>query len=123
MSSFTKALLEPTGKTYNGRAIYRVAGEFTYDIGFVGSGLQVTVPQGFETDGPSVPSWLLWLIPVGQFVRAAAVHDCLREDLRFGKMDGDGIFLSALAAEGVSGWRRLAIFLGVYFNSSRKVVP
>lgn len=119
MSSFTDALLAPTGQTRNGRAVYRVAQAFRYDIGYLGSGLSVTVPAGFETDGPSVPWWAVKIVDVGAFVRSACVHDRLREDLRFTKLDGDAVFLTAMEAEGVKPWQRELIFLAVRLNGSR----
>jgi hypothetical protein len=119
MSEFTRALLEPTGETRGGRAVYRVAEGFTFDIGYLGSGLAVTVPAGFETDGPSVPAWALWIVDVGAFIKSACVHDMLRQDLRFSKLEGDAIFLTAMAAEGVEPWQRELIFLAVRLNNSR----
>ena len=119
MSAFTQALLTPTGATREGRAVYRVVNGFTFDIGFLGSGLAVTVPAGFESDGPSVPSWALRIVDVGAFIRSAIVHDMLRQDLRFTKLDGDAIFLTAMQAEGVTPWQRELIFLAVRLNNSR----
>jgi hypothetical protein len=119
MSSFTRAVFEPTGETRAGRIVWRAAEAFRFDIGFVGSGLSIDVPAGFETDGPSVPWWLAPVAKAGGMVRAAAVHDRLREDLRFSKLDGDAIFLTALEAEGVTAWRRELAFLAVRLNNSR----
>ncbi|TPG14370.1 DUF1353 domain-containing protein [Sphingomonas oligophenolica] len=119
MSGFTRALLEPTGQTREGRAIYRVAESFAFEIGYKGSGLAITVPAGFETDGPSVPWWALKLIDVGAMIRSAAVHDRLREDLRFSKLEGDAIFLTAMAAEDVTPWQRELVFEAVRLNETR----
>ena len=119
MSAFTQALLTPTGATREGRAVYRVVNGFTFDIGYLGSGLAVTVPAGFESDGPSAPSWALRVVDVGAFIRSAIVHDMLRQDLRFTKLDGDAIFLTAMQAEGVTPWQRELIFLAVRLNNSR----
>lgn len=119
MSSFTRALLEPTGDTRGGRAVYRVVEGFAFAIGYEGSGLEIQVPAGFETDGPSVPWWALPFMSIGAMIKSGAVHDRLREDLRFSKLEGDAIFLTALAAEGLAGWRRELAFLAVRLNRSR----
>jgi hypothetical protein len=119
VSSFTRALFEPTGRTKSGRAVWRCVGGLTFDVGYLGSGLSVTVPEGFETDGPSVPFWALPFIKVGCMIRAAAVHDRLREDPRFSLIDCDAIFLTAMKAEGVPALQRELAFLAVRFNQSR----
>lgn len=119
MSSFTRALLEPTGATRAGRAIFRVAEPFTFEIGRVGSGFGITVPAGFESDLASVPSWALHLINVGALARSAVLHDFLRERLAFSKIEGDAIFLTAMAAEQVTPWQRELVFVAVRINGSR----
>ncbi len=119
MSSFTRALLEPTGATREGRAVFRVAAPFTFEIGQVGSGFGITVPTGFESDLASVPWWALHLVNVGALARSAVLHDFLRERLTFSKIEGDAIFLTAMAAEGVTAWQREIVFLAVRFDHSR----
>ena len=119
MSSFTRALLEPTGATRAGRAIFRVAEPFTFEIGRVGSGFGITVPAGFESDLASVPWWALHLINVGALARSAVLHDFLRERLAFSKVEGDAIFLTAMAAEDVTLWQREIVLLAVRLNYSR----
>ena len=120
VSSFTRALVEPTGRSRAGRAIWRVAEPFQYDIGYVGSGLSVVVPAGFETDGPSIPTIICPIVKPGCMVKSAMVHDRLREDLRFSKLESDAVFLAAMQAEGVPVWQRELAFLFVRANRSRK---
>lgn len=119
MSSFTRAVFEPTGRTLNGRAVFKAVGGFHYDIGFIGSGLQVVIPDGFETDGPSVPFWALPFFPVGSMVRSAAVHDVLRADQRFTSLEADALFLAAMQAERTPRWARELAFFFVRLNRSR----
>ncbi len=119
MSSFTRALLEPTGATREGRAVFRVAAPFTFEIGQVGSGFGITVPAGFESDLASVPWWALHMVNVGALARSAVLHDFLRERLSFSKIEGDAIFLTAMAAEGVTPWQRELVLLAVRLNGSR----
>lgn len=123
MSIFTQAKLEPTGEYRCGRQLFRVADGFQFDIGYVGSGLSVHVPAGFVTDGPSIPAWIAWLLPTRRMVKSSAVHDLLREDRRFSKLEGDAIFLTAMRAEGTPLWLRELAFLAVRINASRKVNP
>lgn len=119
MSSFTRALLGPTGATRAGRAVFRVAEPFTFEIGRVGSGFGITVPAGFESDLASVPWWALHLVNVGALARSAVLHDFLRERLAFSKVEGDAIFLTAMAAENVCAWQRELVFAAVRLNRSR----
>ncbi len=119
MSSFTRALLEPTGATRAGRAVFRVAEPFTFEIGRVGSGFGITVPAGFESDLASVPWWALHLINVGALARSAVLHDFLRERLAFSKVEGDAIFLTAMAVEQVTIWQRELVFAAVRINRGR----
>ncbi len=56
MSSFTTPLsYEPTGTFRSGRPEYRVTAPFRYEVGEIGSGLVLTVEEGFVTDLASVP--------------------------------------------------------------------
>lgn len=119
MSGFTRALLEPTGATRKGRAVFRVVAPFTFEIGQVGSGFGITVPAEFESDLASVPWWALHLVNVGALARSAVLHDFLRERLTFSKIEGDAIFLTAMAAEGVRAWQRELVFAAVRLNQSR----
>lgn len=123
MSSFTEATFEETGKKIGGRKVYRIKGRdgmgLRYYIGFEGSGQSVHVPEGFLTDGPSAPPFLRWLLPVGKMVKAAAVHDMLREDDRYSLIECDAIFLMAMQAEGTPALWREAAFAAVRTNSSR----
>lgn len=88
-------------------------------VGYVGSSLWVDVPEGFLTDGPSVPAWMLRFFPVGWLIKASAVHDRLREDLRYAKTDGDAIFLTAMKAERTPVLIREIAFWLVRMNRSR----
>jgi hypothetical protein len=71
MSSFTRALLEPTGETREGRAVFRVAEPFTFEIGRLGSGSAITVPAGFDTDVASIPALALRVDDAGALARSA----------------------------------------------------
>jgi len=62
-----------------------------------------TIPQGFYTDGASVPECLQWLFdPYDEdYITAAAVHDYLYYK-KVGRLKADNIFLKIALKEGTS---------------------
>ena len=110
MSRFTEAAFRFTGETKNGRPIACLTTDLVYEVGFLGSGWRVTAPDGFCTDLASLPLWLA-RTAIGQrlgrqMVRAAIVHDQLRQDARWPKLLGDYAFWEAMGVDGVApGWR------------------
>ena len=120
MSSFTEAKFIKLLPKRSGRTLYITEKQFQYDIGYEGSGLCVKVPAGFQTDGPSIPPLLQKLLPLRNMIKSCAVHDMLREDYRFTKLEGDAIFLSAMQAEKTPFILRELAFLLVRLNNSRK---
>jgi len=49
-----------------------------YELGEKGSGRTITAPEGFITDGASVPRFLWAFLPTwGSYSRAAVIHDYL----------------------------------------------
>lgn len=127
MSSFTDAAWVKTDlRDARGNRLYRITPGLTFYIGYAGSGLEVEVKDGTLTDGPSWPHWLKdlarilhqgWMIR--SMLKASAVHDELRGDLRFAKLEGDALFLVAMNAEGTPGLLKWLGFLGVLLNNSR----
>lgn len=102
--------------------------EFTYFIRSEGSGLSVTVPVGFLTDGASVPPFARSLINrMGAHSQAACVHDYLCETYRIHRTHSDGrveplniqrkeidaIFYEALEVIEFPKWKTLVIRLAV----------
>jgi len=85
-SCFNKATFTITGKKRDGRSILRLNEELIYtfidDRGYTN---QLTLPQGFEFDGASIPNVAIILTillpfvdridPIGQHWKAAAFHD------------------------------------------------
>ncbi len=123
MSAFTEATFTALGEARMGRDLYRVDG-LAFDIGRKGSGLTIRVPDGFVTDGPSIPRWMWLVIPTHRMVKSAALHDFMRERLEFTKLTGDAIFLSAMQAEGTPAWLCWCAFLAVSLNFSRaRAIP
>jgi hypothetical protein len=76
MSSFTDQLTL-THLDINWR-LWRIERDFTYEVGALGSGRKITVPNGFLVDGASIPRPLWSLLPSwGSYSRAAVIHDYL----------------------------------------------
>ena len=84
-----------------------------WEIGTKGSGLDVTVQVGAKFD-VSIPRGLRCVFNPHDphYLKAAALHD---EMLRLGwdRLTAGAIFHQALKADGVTRWRRLAMWLAV----------
>ena len=110
MSTYTKAIdwCVPVGGI-----LYKSIKPLTWEIGTLGSGLSVTIPEGSVFD-VSIPKGLRWLFnPHNQhYLKAAALHD---EMLRRGwsRITAGAEFHEALKSDGVTLWRRLSMWLAV----------
>jgi hypothetical protein len=144
LSSFTAAKFEPVilpngkQKTREGRKVFRVLGAdgdgMRFHVGFPGSGISVHVPEGFETDGPSIPTLqseglaaalglITWVVPQSarnRAMKASAVHDLLCEDPRFERAAADGEYWVAMSAEGTPRFWRWVFFRAVTLNKSKE---
>ena len=121
MSRFTGPirieLLEARSRT--GRLLEPLVWECHHE----GSGREVVVPAGFESDGVTAPRLLWWLLPPWGHgaTRAAILHDYGLARLRDGdphpylpnRAAIDREFRLALRATGVTAWLRWAIWLSV----------
>ncbi len=115
MSSFTAPLFHTdTGKTRNGRPVYRLTAAFTYDVGCEGSNLSITAPEGFETDFASIPRLLRTLCPPnGPWAKAAVIHDALYETGEISRWISDRIFFEAMGVLKVNLLTRLVMYIAV----------
>lgn len=95
---------------------YRQHGATWWEIGRKGSGFWFEVRDGtlFDVSIPAGPLRLVFDPHDPRYLKAAALHD---EILRagFDRITAAGAFNAALAADGVSRWRRLAMTLAVAF--------
>ena len=83
---------------------------------FVDGALNFTIPEGYVTDGMSIPKWLQPIIGEpfeGNTIRAALIHDYLCSTKIRSQAFTHGIFGEMLKADGVSFWRRKAAYLAV----------
>ncbi len=94
-------------------ARYRATQPLPWDLGFKGSGLTVTVPSDF-LHNVSVPPALQWAFSPQEprYQRGARLHDFLLVG-GWSRAEAAGVFHEALKADGVSSWRRLAMFVAV----------
>jgi uncharacterized protein DUF1353 len=75
---------------------------------------KLTVPAGFKTDFASVPRLPIAYLVAGDVChRAPLLHDFLYRQGQIPRAWCDRIFLEAMVAEGVSWWRRRAMYAAV----------
>lgn len=80
----------------------------------------IEVPEGFLTDGASIPVGLRWLFPFGgKKMLAAIVHDYLYGANICTKEEADKVFKELMEYKGVEPWRITSMYNGVkYFGGS-----
>ena len=109
MSHFTgRLILEPASD----ERTFRLHESFAYESDLLG--FRVTIPQGFVTDGASVPR-IFWSIipPLGIYGRAAVVHDYLYRWQRTCRQDADDTLLEAMWVCKTGWFDLLAIWIAV----------
>lgn len=84
----------------------------TYEVGT--SGTYITIPAGFVTDYASIPG-PLWSIasPHSDYSEAATIHDYLYWTQSCSRLQADNIFLIAMKEDGVSDFKRWAVYRAV----------
>ncbi len=111
MSRFTRPLIVsplPDGRSWVLRQ------EFSYDIGYEGSGEFITIPLGFVTDFASIPRFFWNIFPKwGKYGNAAVVHDYLYWDQFFSREKTDKIFLEGMEILDVKKITRNVIYKSV----------
>lgn len=115
-------------KKVDGRRLYRIEGRsgcgMEFRLGGPRSDVVIRIPEGFVTDGPSIPSAVRWLVPrraQEQAMKSAAVHDYLCERPDFSRPEADAQFLVAMYAEGTPAIWREIFFRAVRTNNSKQV--
>lgn len=83
-------------------------------VGGGGGGIFIEVPIGYVTDFASVPK-LLWSIfpPIGEFSRAAIIHDWMYSEAACSRFLADAIFRDLMKDLGTPLWRRVAMYYAV----------
>lgn len=92
--------------------LFRLSHRFRY----ISSYGVISVPQGFITDGASIPK-IFWSIfdPFGPYFEAAIIHDYLysKNNNQFNRFQSDEIFREAMYNIGIDWVRREAIYRAV----------
>ena len=110
MSLYTRHLAISPGPG----SMWTLLAPLAWEIGFKGSGLVWTVPDGFATDLASIPLPARLVFDRGdsRYAKAAILHDHML-DTGVDRLTAAAEFHSALRADGVPRWRRLVMFLAV----------
>ncbi len=120
MSAFTGPLT--ITEYHAAEFLWAIEQPLVYEIGELGSGEIIEVPNGFVTDGASIPRILWVFLPSwGTYSRAAVVHDFLCALLDRGmphplaptRRDADRIFAEAMQVCGVILPLRIILWIGV----------
>ena len=92
---------------------YQLTSPLVWEVGRKGSGLTVTVPDGYVFES-SVPWYARWILSPHdrRFLSAAAVHDWLLEN-GHPKAFAASQWHDCVAAMGVARWFRLLAFIGM----------
>ena len=113
MGEFLSTLeVTPVADTDGGRSMWKLLHPLAYASKYLEE--PVVVPEGFVTDFASVPRVpLLYLMmnDVGQ--PAAVIHDFLYGEGKIERKIADKVLDEALAAVGVSWWKRQAMYMAV----------
>lgn len=102
----------------NRPAIKHVGGEWFVtleDLFFhIGDKVTINVPKYYLTDLASIPKWARWAISkTDDHIRASIVHDYLCERGVMSRAAADGLFPDLLRADGLRGWKVVAMYLAV----------
>lgn len=111
MSQFTsKLIVEPLGNRK-----WRLEKSFEYHVGSYPSEEVIIVPSGFITDFASIPR-IFWPIidPVGNYGKAAVIHDYCYATACYDKKRSDEIFLEGMIILNVAEWKRDFLYYGVH---------
>jgi len=104
--------------------LWRLLEPLQYEVGQLGSGQVVEVPEDFITDGASVPRVLwAWLPTWGRWSRAATLHDFAYGQIHEGtphplmstRQEADRIFHEAMLVSGVNRPTAFIMWLAVRF--------
>lgn len=117
----------PYAKEILGKEHWVVTKGFEFYVGQKQEDHFVYIPNGYLTDGATVPSFLKRLVPTwGTYGAATIVHDYLCEHLevvvkgqrvKITRAESDRIFLEAMEVLGVPKWRRYPMYIAVRLYS------
>lgn len=96
-----------------GPSTWRLDGEWVYN----GPREVITVPDGFETDGASVPRIFWWFCPPIQprYLAAALIHDYLYSTKELTRKECDIVFYRVMIEDGEQLFRAYIMYKAVSF--------
>jgi hypothetical protein len=114
MSKINKVFPKPLEAKYINNGIWELTKPYRYK----NKKIQVDIPEGFKSDGASIPK-IFWSIIgspwTGKYARAALIHDFCYWKQIFTRKISDVIFLDAMEVLRVSLWRRRIMYYSVRF--------
>ncbi len=124
MGAFTSELTitHLSGNDRHGWRFWRLAEPLIYEVGGRGSDRVIVVWKGFVTDGPSIPQFLWWILPVwASYGRAGVIHDYLCHLIADNnphpeaptRDHADRIFFEAMTVLNVGWVQKYALYWGV----------
>ncbi|HWT40132.1 MAG TPA: DUF1353 domain-containing protein [Dongiaceae bacterium] len=107
-----------------GYDVWRIMNTFRFYPHIEDKSTYVEIPEGFLSDGATVPRPFWWLLPAwGSYGQAAITHDYLCETGRMvisgvpttlqTRAEADKIFKEAMLALGVPTWKKNVMYLAV----------
>ena len=107
--------LEPTQKFSGRRRIYKVNGGLVVRIFGPGYSERIDVPDGFQTDLGSVPSWLSPIMGMPDSVITASICHDMACRKNWPRWKCHSLLRSLMILTGKPSWKARAWWLAVYF--------
>ena len=99
-----------------GNRVARLLEEINYKVTTQTEIIHISVKEGFEYDGASIPKAFWWLIGSpfsGNYRVAATIHDALYATQLTTREEADDIFYNIMVNEGVAKWRASLMYTAV----------
>jgi len=104
---------KPLQGKFIGKGQWELTSPFEYRTG---GNLTIKIPEGFITDGASIPKFAYSIIGspwTGKYAKISVVHDFLYKKHLYPRKVSDKIFLNGMKILGVSWWRRRIMYTAV----------
>jgi hypothetical protein len=99
-----------------GNRVARLLEEINYKVTTKTEIIHISVKEGFEYDGASIPKAFWWLIGSpfsGKYRLAATIHDALYATQLTTREESDDIFYNIMVNEGVAIWKAKLMYTAV----------
>lgn len=121
MIKFSRIVLEPTDMKRRGLDVFKVANDI--DV-YLNSSHFITIPEGFESDGASLPKWTRskwksW----GKYSGPSLLHDYLLLTSKYPKWLIDALFYIALRCCNVPALEAAIFWMSVRIRRPKRSPP